>query len=94
MPAGDNCASIAAADPDVAEGYNCDYAEDVLYKAFSSELEGKDAAAFAFLSNFQWTEEDQNGVALAIQDGTDPEQAAQDWIDANKDTVQGWIPTA
>jgi glycine betaine/proline transport system substrate-binding protein len=90
----DQCAQIAAEDPDVAEGYNCDYAEDILYKAFSADLQGKDPAAFQFFSSFQWTEDDQNEVALAIEDGTDPEQAAQDWIDANQDVVQGWMPTA
>ena len=63
-----------------------------LYKAFSAELETKDPAAFAFLSNFDWTEEDQNGVALAIQEGTDPSEAAQTWIDANPDVVQSWLP--
>jgi glycine betaine/proline transport system substrate-binding protein len=90
----DECEAIAAEDPDAAVGYNCDYAEDVLYKAFSAELESKDPAAFEFFSNFQWTEEDQNEVALAIQEGTDPAEAAQAWIDANQDVVQGWLPAA
>ena len=90
----DECESIAAEDPDAAVGYDCDYAEDVLYKAFSAELSDKDAAAFEFLSNFAWTEEDQNSVALAIQEGTDPAEAAQTWIDANQDTVQSWLPAA
>ncbi|HET6713549.1 MAG TPA: ABC transporter substrate-binding protein [Actinomycetota bacterium] len=95
LPAYDEeCETIAAEDPDAAVGYDCDYAEDVLYKAFSAELESKDAAAFEFFSNFQWTEEDQNEVALAIQEGTDPAEAAQTWIDANQDTVQGWLPAA
>ena len=48
----DECETIAAEDPDAAVGYDCDYAEDVLYKAFSAELESKDAAAFEFFSNF------------------------------------------
>ena len=37
----DECADIALNDPE-AVGYNCDYADDVLYKAFSAQLEGKD----------------------------------------------------
>jgi glycine betaine/proline transport system substrate-binding protein len=90
----DECAQIALEDPDVAAGYNCDYAEDVLYKAFSSELETKDPAAFQFLSSFKWTEEDQNSVALEIQEGTDPEEAAQHWLDQNQDAMQSWLPTA
>ena len=32
--------------------------------------------------------EDQNGVALAIQDGAEPEEAAQEWVDANQDVWQ------
>ena len=95
LPAYDEeCEAIAAEDPEAAVGYDCDYAEDVLYKAFSSELETKDPAAFEFLSNFQWTEEDQNEVALAIEEGTDPAEAAQTWIDANTDIVDAWLPAA
>ncbi len=93
-PYDEECEAIAAEDPEAAVGYDCDYAEDVLYKAFSAELESKDPAAFEFFSNFQWTEEDQNEVALAIQEGTDPAEAAQAWIDANPDVVQGWLPAA
>ena len=93
-PYNEECGAIAAEDPDAAVGYNCDYAEDVLYKAFSAELETKDPAAFEFFSNFTWTEEDQNAVALAIQEGTDPAEAAQAWIDENSDVVEGWLPAA
>ena len=93
-PYNEECGAIAAEDPDAAVGYNCDYAEDVLYKAFSAELETKDPAAFEFFSNFTWTEEDQNSVALAIQEGTDPAEAAQAWIDENTDVVEGWLPAA
>ena len=95
LPAYDEeCEAVAAEDPEAAVGYDCDYAEDVLYKAFSSELETKDPAAFEFFSNFTWTEEDQNGVALAIEEGTDPTEAAQAWIDENSDVVEGWLPAA
>jgi glycine betaine/proline transport system substrate-binding protein len=93
-PYDEECEAIAAEDPEAAVGYDCDYAEDVLYKAFSAELETKDPAAFEFFSNFSWTEEDQNAVALAIQEGTDPAEAAQAWIDENTDVVDGWLPAA
>jgi glycine betaine/proline transport system substrate-binding protein len=89
----EECADIALNDPE-AIGYSCDYADDVLYKAFSAELESKDPAAFGFLSNFSWTADDQNEVALAIQEGTDGEEAAQAWIDANPDVWQAWLPAA
>ena len=90
----EQCEQIALDDPDVAEGYDCDYADDVLYKAFSADLEEKDPAAFEFLSNFSWTEEDQNQVALQLQEGTEPEAAAQEWVDANQDVVDTWLPAA
>ena len=92
-PFDEECERIATEDPD-AKGYDCDYAVDTLYKAFSSELETKDPAAFAFLSNFQWTEDDQNSVAIAINEGTDPAEAAQTWIDANEDVWSTWLPAA
>jgi glycine betaine/proline transport system substrate-binding protein len=95
LPAFDEeCEQIALEDPDVAAGYDCDYAEDVLYKAFNADLETNDPAAFEFLSNFQWTADDQNEVALAIQEGTDPEEAAQAWLDENQDVWQAWLPAA
>jgi glycine betaine/proline transport system substrate-binding protein len=93
-PFDDTCAQALADNPDTADGYACDYADDVLYKAFSADLETKDPAAFEFLSNFQWTAEDQNPIGLAIQEGTDPLEAAQVWVDANQDIWQAWLPTA
>ncbi len=74
----EECGQIAAEDPDVAVGYDCDYAEDVLYKAFSAELETKDPAAFAFLSSFNWTDDDQNGVALRDPGRDRPERGGTD----------------
>lgn len=95
LPAYDGNAECAAALENAdADGYACDYADDVLYKAISAELEEKDPAAFAFLQNFNWTEEDQNEVALAIEDGADPLDAAQEWIDANPTVWEAWLPPA
>jgi glycine betaine/proline transport system substrate-binding protein len=91
-PFNDECA--AALENADADGYACDYADDVLYKAFSAGLEEKDPAAFQFLSNFQWTADDQNEVAVAINDGTDPLEAGQTWVDANEDVWSTWLPAA
>ena len=79
-----------AAANDVSK-YACGYAPDPLYKAFSADLEAKAPAAFAFLNAMSWTNDDQNGVALAISDGTDGTAAAQTWIDANPDIWQSWV---
>ena len=66
----DECLTSAAA----ADGaYACDYAVDELYKAASAGLEAKNAAAFAFLSKFQLTTEQQNEIAAMIDgDGMTP----------------------
>jgi glycine betaine/proline transport system substrate-binding protein len=81
-------ASAAAADG----GYACDYAVDELYKAASAGLEAKNAAAFAFLSKFQLTTDQQNEVAAMIDsDGMTPGDAASAWVTANPDVVAGWL---
>jgi glycine betaine/proline transport system substrate-binding protein len=93
LPAYDDACAKALENPD-ADGYACDYADDVLYKAFGADLATKDPAAFEFLSNFQWTDVDQNSVGVAINDGTDALEAAQVWVDANTDVWQAWLPAA
>jgi glycine betaine/proline transport system substrate-binding protein len=82
------CEDAAAND---VEAYACGYAPDPLYKAFSADLESKAPAAFAFLSAMEWTNDDQNGVALAISEKTDGAEAAQTWIDANPTLWQSWV---
>ncbi|TVP87999.1 MAG: glycine/betaine ABC transporter [Alkalicoccus sp.] len=46
--------------------------------------------AYEVLDNFEWTEDDMNEVMMDIQEGTDEEEAARNWIDANEDTVSEW----
>ena len=48
-------------------------------------------AAFAFLSAMSYTNDDQNSIALDINNGMTPEEAAQKWIDANPDVWQPWV---
>jgi len=43
------------------------------------------------VSNFTWTNADQNSVALDIENGMTAQEAAQKWIDANADTVASWM---
>lgn len=89
------CEAAAADDVDA---YACAYPEDILYKAFNQDLETRAPAAFAFLSAMNWTNDHQNEVGVAIsggdpegKTGIDPEEAAQDWIDANPDVWQPWV---
>ena len=82
------CTDAAAND---ADAYACAYPQDDLYKAFNSDLETKAPAAFALLSAMNYSNDDQNSIGLEINNGTDPTQAAQDWIDANPDVWQPWV---
>ena len=85
----EECTASAAA----ADGmYACDYPVDKLYKAASAGLEAKNAAAFAMLSKFQLTTEQQNEIAAMVDsDGMTPLDAAKAWVEANPDVVAGWM---
>jgi glycine betaine/proline transport system substrate-binding protein len=94
LPAYDAECEDAALNRD-GDGYACDYADDILYKAFTADLEERDPAAFAFLSAMSYTNEDQNSIALAIDDGgLSPEEAARQWVDEHEDVWSAWLPTA
>jgi glycine betaine/proline transport system substrate-binding protein len=82
------CEQAAA---DGTDAYACAYPQDDLYKAFNQDLQTKAPAAFAFLSAMSWTNDDQNVVALGINDGQDPAAAAQEWIDENPQVWQPWV---
>jgi glycine betaine/proline transport system substrate-binding protein len=78
-----------------ATGYNCDYPEDVLYKALNDGLEEKDPAAFEFLSNMAYTNEEQEEIAHLIDvEGLSPEEAAAQWVSENEDIWSAWLPAA
>ncbi len=84
----DACLASAAAGDGA---YECDYAPDTLYKIASAGLETKNPAAFAILSKFQLTTEQQNEIAAMIDsDGMDPADAAAKWVADNADVVAGW----
>ncbi len=82
------CQDAAATD---VSKYACAYPPDPLYKAFNADLATKAPAAFALLSAMSYTNDDQNPIALAISNGTDPTVAAQTWIDANPQLWQPWV---
>ena len=84
----DECLASAA---DGDGKYACDYPVDPLFKAASAKLEAKNPAAFAFLSTFQLTTDQQNEIAAMIDgDGMDPAEAAKTWVDANPEVVAVW----
>ncbi|MGZ5212900.1 MAG: glycine betaine ABC transporter substrate-binding protein [Actinomycetota bacterium] len=82
------CEAAAAGD---ASQYACAYPEDDLYKAFNADLQTDAPAAFALLSAMSYTNDDQNAIALDINNGMSPEEAAQKWVDANPDIWQPWV---
>ncbi|EOT30033.1 ABC transporter permease/substrate binding protein [Enterococcus saccharolyticus] len=42
------------------------------------------------LDNFSWELEDIEGMMLEIENGTEPVQAARDWMNAHEDIVNSW----
>jgi glycine betaine/proline transport system substrate-binding protein len=87
-----NCKDDAKAGGDVAQ-YKCAYDVTIINKLFSKEFAESGSPAYEVLKNMKLTNEDQEAVAKAIAgDKKDPEEAAKEWVDANSDTVQGWLP--
>lgn len=55
-------------------------------------LEQDHPEAYQVLDNFYWTPDDMNQVMVDFsQNGMTEEEAAQAWIDNNRDTVDSWI---
>ncbi|MCM3111163.1 glycine betaine ABC transporter substrate-binding protein [Lederbergia lenta] len=46
--------------------------------------------AYAIFQRFKWNIDDMSEIMVAIEDGTEPEVAAQNWIDNNQDKVAEW----
>lgn len=53
-------------------------------------LEEEESAAYTVLDQFQWAQEDMGSVMVSIQDGAEPADAAQEWVDNNQDKVSQW----
>lgn len=70
----------------------CDYPEYILDKIAAADFMESGSPAADLVSNFAWTNDDQNVVAASIaQDGMTPEDAAQQWIDDNEDVWKPWV---
>lgn len=50
--------------------------------------------AYKVLDQFNWTPEDMSNVMNSIQEGTDPEEAAAQWVEENADKVAQWTDGA
>jgi glycine betaine/proline transport system substrate-binding protein len=91
LPAYDEQCEEAARERD-GEGYDCDYANDVLFKMFWLGLENKAPAAFRFLEKFKYTTEDQQEIAFQVDArGVPMERAAEQWVRENPDVWRPWL---
>lgn len=74
-------------------GVACAYPSDELYKIVSAQLAEEAPEAYEFLTNFNYSTEDQIEMIAAVElEGQSPEEAARAWIEANEDTWQAWLP--
>ena len=68
-----------------------DYPETALKKLATKKLMDSGSVMATIVTNFSWTNADQNSVAADIEGGMEPAAAAQKWIDANPDKVNAWL---
>jgi glycine betaine/proline transport system substrate-binding protein len=91
LPAFDEECEEAARERD-GEGYDCDYANDVLFKMFWLGLEDKAPEAFRFLERFKYTTDDQQEIAFEVDArGVPIEQAAERWVNENPNVWRPWL---
>lgn len=46
--------------------------------------------AYHVLENFYWETDHMEEIMLAVNEGTDPKEAARNWVDENQDIVSEW----
>jgi glycine betaine/proline transport system substrate-binding protein len=74
-------------------GVDCDYPDDVLFKVAYVGLKDEDPEAYAFLQNFNYSNDDQISMIAQVDSGElTAEEAAQEWVDANEDVWRAWLP--
>jgi len=57
-------------------------------------FEADSPAAYEVLDNFFWEPADMETVMLEMSEGTDPEDAAANWIENNREKVDAWLETS
>ena len=86
----DACVEAAAAG---GAGVDCDYPEDVLFKAFSPNLATRAPEAEAFLRSFTLGTDEQAALIAAVEvEGRTIDDVARAWIEANEATWRSWLP--
>ena len=75
------------------DNFNCGFPTDPVAKLIWPGLEEEFPEAYAFLSNFQMTNAQQNEIVLNLtENDLTVRQAAQEWVDANEAVWRSWIP--
>jgi glycine betaine/proline transport system substrate-binding protein len=91
LPAYDEDCEEAARERD-GEGYDCDYANDVLFKAAWLGLDDNAPEASKFFERFKYTTEDQQEIAFQVDSrGVPINQAAEQWVNDNPDVWRAWV---
>jgi glycine betaine/proline transport system substrate-binding protein len=91
LPAYDEECEKAARERE-GEGYDCDYANDVLFKALWLRLKDKAPAAFDFLKKFNYSTDAQQEIAFLVDANHMPiRAAAEQWIEENPDVWRKWL---
>lgn len=47
--------------------------------------------AYEFLDRFEWTSDEMGEIMTAIQEGSNPEAAAKEWVEGHPERVDAWI---
>ena len=73
--------------------FACGWPYDDVAKLAWPGLEDDFPKAYAFFQNFTITNDQQNEMVLAVTEGGKTyEEAARDWVTANKSVWSSWIP--
>ena len=64
--------------------------EEFIHTIARQGLESDMPEVYKVADNFNWTPDDMAKVMVSISEGTDPEEAAREWVSANQDTVSEW----
>lgn len=79
--------------PTEPEKVRCDYPEMDLETIVSKDFADNGGDAYKLVKNFEWTNADQNAVALDIlKNDMKPLEAAEKWVKANEDVWKEWLP--
>ena len=65
--------------------------EETIHTMVRKGLEDDMPEAYQVLDNFSWEAEDLEAVMLEVSSGTDPKEAAENWIKENEDKVAEWV---